>query len=57
MEKQTTIKFSELKRLQFCNSDKLPQLISRGGRRLQWVGIGWIDEGPSGNVETIVIED
>ncbi len=41
------IKFSKLKRLSFCNSDKLPTTVIRDGRLLHWVGIGWVDEGPA----------
>lgn len=44
-----TITFSELKRLQFCNSTDLPQRIKirdnneDGFTYKEWVGIGWIE--------------
>lgn len=46
-----TIKFSELKRLSFCNSPKLPKQVEYVGkikgkparRVMEWIGIGWID--------------
>lgn len=53
-----TITLSELRRLSFCNSDKLPQTVQAMGRRKQWVGIGWVDEGPSdGKEEAILVYD
>jgi hypothetical protein len=52
-----TIEYSRLKRLEFTNSKDLPQVVVAGGKRLRWVGIGWVDEGePKGN-ETLVVED
>ena len=50
-----TISIERLKRLAFCNSDDLPQVINDDGRRKHWVGIGWIDEGPATGDETEVI--
>lgn len=42
--KLKTITFSELKRLSFCNSKKLPKhrVVLPDGRLMEWVGIGWI---------------
>lgn len=53
-KKTKTIKFSELKRLSFCNSPKLPKVIEIVGKikgktvRVfkEWVGIGWIELDP-----------
>jgi len=36
------MKFDELKRLQFCNSKRLPHRIVHDGKVKEWVGIGWI---------------
>ncbi len=54
--KPKTIKFSELKRLSFCNSSKLPQKIIVDGQVKEWVGIGWldIDDKPSAKYPTVV---
>lgn len=38
-----TIKFSELKRLSFCNSKDLPKKIIVDGIVREWMGIGWLD--------------
>jgi hypothetical protein len=41
-----TITFSELKRLAFCNSKKLPRRVwLPNGHFMEWVGIGWISVG------------
>ena len=56
MKKRKTIKFSELKRLSVINSDRIPAAIAVGGKRLQWVGISWIEIGPAQGDETIVQE-
>ena len=37
-----TIKSSELQRLAFCNSKKLPGRVWSNGRLVEWTGIGWI---------------
>lgn len=49
--KRRTIKLSELKRLSFCNSSKLPKQVEFKGkvkgkvvsRVMWWTGIGWVD--------------
>lgn len=52
-----TIRREALSRLAFCNSKRLPQVVEMDGKRLQWVGIGWVDEGdPHGN-EVLVVND
>jgi hypothetical protein len=56
MKKPKTITFSELKRLSFCNSKKLPELINAQGIRMRWVGIGWVREGKAQGNETVVVE-
>jgi hypothetical protein len=56
MEKVKTITLAELQRLSFCNSVKLPSPINLNGQRLQWVGIGWVNEGELKGDETDVIE-
>lgn len=46
-----TITFSELKRLSFCNSPKLPKQVEFSGkvkgktvrRVMWWTGIGWVE--------------
>jgi hypothetical protein len=46
-----------LAQLAFCNSPELPQTVNDNGKRKQWVGIGWIDEGPTnGTEEAVIIE-
>jgi len=53
-----TITRSELARLSFCNSDKLPQIVNIEGRLKEWVGIGWVDIGkPDPKYPTMVEED
>lgn len=55
---QQTITRSELARLAFCNSDKLPHIVAMPKmRRMEWVGIGWIDVGPATGTEVVLIED
>jgi hypothetical protein len=51
-----TIKREELARLAFCNSKRLPQVIEDDGCRLQWVGIGWVNEGEPHGDETLVVD-
>jgi len=65
-KKRKTIKFSELKRLSFCNSPKLPEQIEVVGkvkgktvrRFMWWTGIGWVDLNPC-NIKNpvLVVED
>ena len=52
-----TITRSELARLTFCNSKKLPLAVNDGGVRKEWVGIGWVEDGKPHGDEVIVIED
>ncbi len=54
---RNTIKFSELKRLSFCNSKDLPTTVETNGDRYQWVGIGWVNEGKATGEETLVRDD
>lgn len=51
-----TITRSELARLSFCNSKKLPQVVNLDGKRMRWVGIGWVDEGKPTGREVKVVE-
>lgn len=39
-----TITWEELRRLAFCNSKELPQVVNAEGRAKRWIGIGWMDE-------------
>lgn len=63
MKKQKTIKFSELKRLSFCNSPKLPKQIEIVGkvkgktvrRAMWWSGIGWVDLVPSNIKDPVLV--
>lgn len=57
MAKQKTITFSELKRLSFCNSKKLPKTVNMFGKRWHWVGVGWVDEGKATGKEVKIIDD
>jgi hypothetical protein len=56
IKKQKTITIEELKRLQFCNSKKLPQKVNHDGIVKEWVGIGWIDtrEVPTRDIPKII---
>ena len=56
-KKRKTIKFSELERLSFCNSKKLPQVVAALGRKMEWVGIGWIDTGEADGTEVLVLDN
>lgn len=51
-----TIAFSELKRLSFCHSKKLPAVVELGGKRRRWGGIGWVEEGKPTGKEVLVVE-
>jgi hypothetical protein len=51
-----TITRGELCRLAFCNSKRLPWTVSIDGERFQWVGIGWVNEGPELGDEVIVVD-
>ena len=51
-----TIKRTELMRMAFCNSSKLPRKVNIDGRAKQWVGIGWIDIGPVRRWLTTVVD-
>ena len=47
---------SELARLSFCNSTKLPLVVNLDDKRMRWVGIGWVDEGKPTGREVKVID-
>ena len=51
-----TITFAELKRLSFCNSTKLPSPVEINGSRMQWFGIGWVNEGDARGDEVLVVD-
>ena len=55
--KPKTIKFSEWKRLTFCNSTKLPPAVNVNGARWEWTGGGWIDVGDLKGGEPVVVDD
>jgi hypothetical protein len=54
--KQKTMTRSNLIRLAFCNSKKLPLVVNDGGVRKEWVGIGWIASGKLRGDEVLVID-
>jgi hypothetical protein len=54
---QKTISRSDLARLTFCNSKKLPLAVNDGGVRKEWVGIGWIACGKPRGDEVLVIDE
>jgi hypothetical protein len=58
MEKTTekTITWTELRRLAFCNSKELPEVVNHDGRAKRWVGIGWVEEGPATEDMVKVVE-
>jgi hypothetical protein len=51
-----TITRSELARLSFCNSKKLPKKVNVDGHCREWVGIGWVDVGPVDKRYATVVE-
>ncbi len=51
-----TIKRDELARRSFCNSPRMPQVVNDNGLRKQWVGIGWVTEGPAKGNEVRVLD-
>ena len=53
---QKVRKLSSLPRLPSA-IDKLPAPISLRGRRMRWVGIGWVDEGEADGTEPLFVED
>lgn len=46
-----------LARMAFANSSKMPQTVNDGGVRRQWVGIGWVSEGPADGTEEAIVID
>lgn len=54
--KRKTITLADLSRLAFCNSDKLPHTVEKDGQRLQWVSIGWVNEGKPKGDEVLVVD-
>jgi hypothetical protein len=44
----------ELRRLEFCG--KPPSPVELNGRKLRYVGIGWIDEGKASGDEVLVTD-
>lgn len=55
LQQRPTIEFDELMRLSTINSKKLPNVVEIHGRRIRWVGIGWVDECEADGTETLVI--
>lgn len=44
-----------LEELAVLSSNRLPRLVNDSGRRMRWVGIGWVDEGLAlGDEECVV---
>jgi hypothetical protein len=56
-KKQQTITRKEVVRMASINSPRLPQTVNDGGERKQWVGIGWVTEGPADGTEEAIIVD
>lgn len=55
-KKRKTIKYDVLYRLSFCNSKRLPSVVNMEGKRMRWVGIGWVDEGKPTGREVVVVD-
>lgn len=50
-----TITRAELRKLAFCNSQKIPHAVNDGGVRKEWIGIGWLEAGkPDGSEPYLV---
>jgi len=46
--KTKTVKISKLSTLKMtCGNEKKYSVVIHEGMRKQWVGIGWVDEGPA----------
>lgn len=56
MTERETITFGRLKKLSFCNSKDLPSHIEVDGKRMHWVGIGWVEEGTAVGDEVLVVD-
>lgn len=52
--KRPTIGLAELSRLSFCNSEQLPKAVEMDGKRLEWVGIGWVVVGSALGDEVLI---
>ncbi len=55
--KTKTMTWKKFQRLCICNSSKIPEVVNIGGRRMRWVGIGCLDEGPAKGDEVKILED
>ena len=56
--KKKTIKFSEFKRLCFCNSKELSKnTYSYGGKSHSWNGFGMLEDGPTRHTDIEVIDE
>lgn len=46
-----------LETLAVLNSPQIPKLVNDSGRRMRWVGIGWVDEGLAQGDEECVVRN
>lgn len=52
-----TIGADDLARMSTVNSRRMPRAVEQHGKRLEWVGIGWIEAGEPTGREPLVICD
>lgn len=56
-ESRRILRNSELRRLTFANSDKLPIDVEICGYQMHWVGIGLVCHGVADGTEPLVVDD
>ncbi len=57
MKDRMTIKFSKLRKMMNESIVKLPKPVEMRGRKMRWVGIGWVDEGEADGTEPLLVVD
>ena len=55
--KRKTITVEQLSQMMVEGKDNLPSPAEHNGKRKQWVGIGWVDEGKADGTEPLLIID
>ena len=57
INKRQTLTVSKLSRMMVEAKDALPAPAEHNGRRIDWVGIGWLDVGKADGTEPLLITD
>lgn len=55
MEATMMIDRETLEMLAVLNSPRIPSVVNDSGRRMRWVGIGWVDEGTALGTEDATV--